>query len=368
MVLMIFTTGISKEEKIMTNQKNLTEDTPETGKLRKEKLLSSLKGSNWLYRDDKTYHPFTVILKKEISDQVKSWRFVILFIIISLTCFGSMYTALANMGNVVKTEDPDNTFFFLKIFTISDGTLPSFMVFISFLGPLLGISLGFDAINSEHNNGTLSRMLAQPVHRDYILNAKFLGALYVITIMFFALGFLVIGFGLIFIGIPPTAEEFLRIVFFILLSIIYVAFWLNLSILFSVQFRQPATSALAGLAVWLFFTIFYGLIVNLITKPLTPSLLAPTQQVLRFEHFKLGLLRVMPNQLFSEATTTLLMPSVRSVGPLSVEQLSGALPGPLPLGQSLLLVWPQVTSLIAATILCFVLSYIPFMRREIRSR
>jgi ABC-2 type transport system permease protein len=40
----------------------------------------------------------------------------------------------------------------------------------------------------------------------------------------------------------------------------------------------------------------------------------------------------------------------------------------LPLGQSLLLVWPQVTGLIAATILCFVLAYVSFMRREIRSR
>jgi ABC-2 type transport system permease protein len=368
MALMIFTTDILKEMKIMNNKGKNTKGIADSGTQEKEIMLSRFKVLKWLKRDDVVYHPFMVILNKEISDHVRSWRFIILLIIISLTCFGSMYTALTNMGSSVKTDDPENAFFFLNIFTISDGTLPSFIVFISFLGPLLGISLGFDAINSEHNNGTLSRILAQPVHRDYVLNAKFLGALLVISVMFFVLGFLVIGFGLITIGIPPTAEEFLRIISFILLSIVYVAFWLNLSILFSVKFRQPATSALAGIAVWLFFTIFYGMIVNLITKPLTPSALASTQQVLSFEHFKLGLLRVMPNQLFSEATTTLLMPSVRSIGPLSVEQLSGAIPGPLPLGQSLLLVWPQVTSLIAATVICFVLAYVPFMRREIRSR
>ena len=44
-----------------------------------------------------------------------------------------------------------NPFFFLHLFTASDGTLPPFFVFISFLGPLLGISMGFDAINSEHD-------------------------------------------------------------------------------------------------------------------------------------------------------------------------------------------------------------------------
>ncbi|EXY32416.1 ABC-2 transporter family protein, partial [Bacteroides fragilis str. 3397 T10] len=105
--------------------------------------------------------------------------------------------------------------------------------------------------------GTLSRMLSQPIHRDCIINAKFVAALIVIGIMLFVLGFLVMGCGLIAIGIPPTAEEFWRIVFFIITSIFYVAFWLNLAILFSLRFRQAATSALASVAVWLFFSVFY---------------------------------------------------------------------------------------------------------------
>jgi len=33
-----------------------------------------------------------------------------------------------------------------------------------------------------------------------------------------------------------------------------------------------------------------------------------------------------------------------------------------------LLVWPQLTGLIAATIVCFGLSYLLFLRQEIRSR
>ena len=247
--------------------------------------------------------------------------------------------------------------------------MPPFFRFIAFLGPLLGISLGFDAVNSEHNRGTLSRVLSQPIHRDYILNAKFVGALIVISVMLFSLGFLVMGLGLITIGIPPTAGEFLRFVAFTFLSIFYVAFWLNLAILFSVRFRQAATSALAGIAVWLFFTVFYPLIINLIIKAIAPASNMLTDiQIYHLEKLRIGLLRFLPSQLYSEATTTLLMPSVHSLGPLTMEQTIGALPGPLPLGQSLLLVWPQVTGLIAATIICFLISYFLFMRREIRSR
>lgn len=317
---------------------------------------------------NKVNHSFWVIVNKEISDYVKSWRFIILIIIIALTCLGSLYTALTNISAAIKPNDPDGTFLFLKLFTVTDGTLPSFTVFISFLGPLLGIALGFDAINSEQNRGTLSRILSQPIHRDYLINAKFVAALIVIGIMLFALGFLVMGFGLIAIGIPPTAGEFMRIIFFIIVSIFYVAFWLNLSIFFSIQFRQAATSALACIAVWLFFSVFYNMIINLIGKALSPSELAYDYQIINYQRFMLNLLRFAPSMLFNEATTTLLMPSVRSLGPLTMEQIQGAIPSPLSLGQSLLVVWPQLTGLIAATVVCFALSYVSFMRREVRSR
>jgi ABC-2 type transport system permease protein len=313
-------------------------------------------------------NPFWVIVSKEICDAVKSWRFIIIISLLALTCMGSLYTALDNFSAAVNTSEPDGSFFFLKLFTISDGSLPSFVVFVSFLGPLLGISMGFDSINTEQNRGTLSRILSQPIYRDYVLNAKFVAALIVLSVLFFALGFLVLGFGLIFIGIPPTAEEFLRIVFFSLINVVYVAFWLNLSILFSVKFKQPATSALAGISIWLFFSVFYNMIVSLIAKGLAPSRFMSENQVIYFERFIQNLMRFNPGQLFSDATTTLLMPSVRSLGPLTMEQLEGAIPSPLPLGQSLMLVWPQATALLAGTVVFFAIAYALFMKMEIRSR
>lgn len=319
-------------------------------------------------QENKVQHPFAVIVQKEISEFIRSWRFKILILILALTCMGSLYAALTNLAGAIKPNDPDGAFLFLKLYTLSDGTLPSFLVFISFLGPLLGIGLGFDAINSEHNSGTLSRILSQPIHRDYLINAKFIAALIVISISFFALTFLEMGIGLITIGIPPTPEELTRIIFFVIVSIIYVAFWLNLSIFFSVRFKNAATSALSGIAIWIFFSIFYNMIINMIAKATAISRFSPEAKLISHQQFLLTLSRFSPNQLFSEATSTLLMPSVRSLGPLSMAQVQGAIPGPLPLGQSLLLIWPQLTALIAASVLCFALSYVFFMRKEIRSR
>lgn len=317
---------------------------------------------------NKVSHPFWVIVNKEITDYLRSWRFIILMAIIVLTCIGSLYTGLTNIGAAIKPNDPNDSFLFLKLFTASDGTLPSFVVFLGFLGPLLGIAMGFDAISSEQNKGTLSRILSQPIYRDYLLNAKFTAALIVIGIMLFVLGFLVMGVGLIAIGIPPTADEFLRIITFIGISLFYIAFWLNLSIFFSIRFKQAATSALAGIAIWLFFSVFYGMIMNVVAKSISPHPYASEFQIVQFQNFMIKLLRFSPIELYNEITNILLMPSVRSLGPLTMEQVYGAIPSPLTLGQSLLIVCPQLTGLIAATLLCFGLSYVSFMRREVRSR
>ena len=311
---------------------------------------------------------FGVIVRKEFSDYMRSWKAIILIVIIVLTCMGSLYTALGNIGEAVKQGGTDDSFLFLKLFTVSDGALPSFAVFIGFLGPLLGIALGFDAINTEQNKGTLSRLLSQPIYRDYIINAKCVSALFVIGTMLFSLGFLMMGFGLIFIGIPPTAEEFSRIVIFLLLSMVYIALWLNLALFFCVRSKQPATSALSGIAVWLFFSVFYNIILNVVGRALSPSSMAMPDQIVHYQRFMMNLLRFSPGELFQEVTMTMLMPSVRSLGPLTFEQVDGAIPSPLPLGQSLLVVWPQLTGLIAITLIFFMLAYVSFMRKEVRSR
>ena len=85
---------------------------------------------------------------------------------------------------------------------------------------MLGIALGFDAVNAEQNNGTLTRLMAQPVYRDNVLLAKFCGALLVVSILFLSLALLMIGAGLIITGAPVEGVELLRILAFIVLLLL----------------------------------------------------------------------------------------------------------------------------------------------------
>jgi len=318
-------------------------------------------------------HPFWVIVRKEIGDHVRSWRYIVLLVLMALTCIGSLYAAIQGIrhpdADTQQTNDLlGDAFVFLKLFTESNGTLPPFITFVSFIGPLLGIGLGFDAVNAERGKGTLSRLMSQPIHRDYVINGKFVGALAVISAMFAALVFMMLGVGLVVTGIQPSPEEFWRMMLFLALSICYVAFWLNLAIVFSIRFRQAATSALTCIAIWIFFSVFYSMIIDLIGSSTYPGDAASTSDLISHTQWMQFLMRLSPGQLFSEATSTLLTPSVRNLGPLTMDQVIGAIPSPLPLSQSILLVWPQVTALIALTAICFGLSYALFMRQEIRSR
>lgn len=309
---------------------------------------------------DYNNNSFRVMVNKEISDHVKSWKFIIIVALILLTTVASIYSILHLIKDNAAAINQGDNFLFLKLFTATTGSIPNFMTLISFLGPILGIALGFDLVNSEQNQDTISRVLSQPIPRDYFITSKFAAAISLVFLLVFSIGFLVMGAGLISIGLPPTLGEFLRIFIFLFLSGVYIAFWLNLGILFSIIFKQSATSALASLAVWLFFTVFYSMLVNIAARSIAANLFA-------LRRLTAALSRLSPNYLYNELTTILLTPSIRTLGGLSFKQLKGAIPSTLSLDQSLILVWPHFTALIAASLICFAVSYLSFMRKEIRA-
>ena len=309
---------------------------------------------------------FGALFRKELADHLNSKRLIIIFALLTVTSAASLNGALSNMRDVISQGD--SGFIFLKLFTTSGSSVYSFMTFFGFLGPLAGITMGFDAVCSERSQGTLNRLVSQPIYRDAIINAKFLAGSAVIALMVFSLGLLMSGFGLIAMGIPPEAEEIFRLLVFLLFSWVYISFWLGLSILFSVLCRHAATSALAGISVWLFLSLFMSLVAGGIANLLFPtSGIAGYADMLKNYSLNLGLNRISPYYLFGEAAATILDPNIRTVGVVSQTQLSGAIAGYLPFGQSLLLIWPHLVAMIALSMAGFAVSYVSFMRQEIRA-
>jgi ABC-2 type transport system permease protein len=304
------------------------------------------------------------VVAKEMADHLTGMRMRILEILIVLTAVGTVYAATQNLRETVG-QDP---FILLRLFTTAREPLPAFVGFLGFLVPLIAIALAFDSVNGEFSRRTMSRILAQPIYRDALLLGKFLAGIFTLALVLATIWLLIIGAGMIGLGVPPSGEEVARSLWFLLATIFYGGIWLSVAMLFSIVFRQPATAALASIATWLFFTVFWGILAGVLAPILQPVRYGFPEEILAQAQLELTLTRFSPNTLYTEVMLALLQPTVRSVGLVLPIQLHGAVLGtPLPLSQSVLLVWPQLTGLIAATILLFALGYVLFQRQEIRA-
>ena len=320
-----------------------------------------------MQREGSAFSGLSVVVLKELSDHLTSIRFFVLELLVVLIAVVTVYAA-AEQIKETTAEDP---FLFLKLFTTSRDPLPAFFFWLSFLVPLMAIGLGFDSVNSEHNRRTLSRILSQPIYRDALLFGKFLGGLLTLTIALVVLWLLVIGLGLLFIGIPPGGEEIGRGFVFLLVTIVYAGVWLALALLSSILFRSAATAALVTLGFWLFIYLIWPILAGVVAQaivPPDPRYMALGLQTPGTAELEQILSRLSPSTLFAEVVVALLDPTTRALGPIYLSQLQGAVLGaPLPLGESILIAWPQMVGMIATAIMLFVIGYVIFQRQEVRA-
>jgi len=305
----------------------------------------------------------SVVFWKELADHFRSWRFLILLILILLIGLWATYAS----GQAIRqnTDTIPAQYVFLLLLTSSEMVF-SLATFLGFFGPLVGITLGFDSISGEYARGTLSRVLSQPIYRDGLINGKFFAGLTTVAVLWGSILLLVIGLGITLLGFPPNAEELWRMLIFTAVGVFYVGFWLALAMLFSLLFQKTVTAALASMAVWLFMSLFVSIFSQAIAGIVVPDPSTPEQLAYQTDIVNI-INRISPSTLFSESVSILLNPAARVFGLALQSQAQGILPTPLALDQSLNLIWPHITTLFGLVAVCFGISYIIFMRAEIRA-
>jgi len=322
-----------------------------------------------MQREGSPWRGLGVVTRKELSDHLSSVRMLVIELLVVVTGVAIVLVSLQQIRDVTA-EDP---FLLLRVFTRS-GEGISFVFVLTLLVPLIAIGLGFDLVNSEYNQRTLSRILSQPIYRDALLFGKFLAGLATIGISLTALWMIVLGLALATLGVPPNGEELLRAVLMLFVTIAYAGVWLALAMLFSVLFRSAATAALSALGLWLFISILWPMLSGHLVNVFAPLQAGSADELLGGLAIRQAVMRLSPGALFGEIVTVLLDPSVRSTQQSQLAAMGlalvepGSIPGaPLPLLQSLLIVWPQIVSLIAGTIVLFVIGYVIFQRQEVRA-
>ncbi len=313
-----------------------------------------------------------VVAAKELGDHLTSVRFVVLLVVLGLAAAIPLYFA-ADQIRSIAPQASGYSAVFLALFTLGSQDISVLRVyeFVGIVAPLLGLAFAFDAVNGERSEGTLPRLLAQPIHRDDVINGKFAAGMAVIGLVLVVVVGFIAGFGMLRLGIVPHGNEVLRLIAWMVVTFLYVGVWLAFGLLLSVIVRRAATAALIGFGIWLLITIFGQLITTLVNGVLAPAADATPDAILANAQIQQFITRLLPSTLYRETSVVLLNPSVNQISaPTSVGQVQQAqqqIQSLFSLDQSFLLVWPQVVAMVFLLVVCFAAAYIAFMRQEVRA-
>ena len=309
------------------------------------------------------------IAEKELKDQLGSKRFLILF------GFMILLSGLAAYQGVDFIKDNTQATF-VYIFSGTQMSFSFIQIMVMF-GPILGMAMGFDAVNKERTTGTLSVLLGQPIYRDSVINGKFLAGASTLAVLGLGTIAITVGLTIPMLGYGPTVSEALKIVTLAGLTLLYLIFWLSIGMLFSVIAKKTSTSMLASIATWMFFSIILSILANALANALVPmpsgNFMTPGQQGEGFQmtddfrqamEKRINLMnminRFSPTELYESTVTAIL--GVRSgFGRMGQEFVRT-----LTLGEALAANWANIAELGVGLIVCFAASYLLFLRTEIR--
>jgi len=207
--------------------------------------------------------PEFTIAEKEFRDHLMSKRFMAILGILILLMVFTLSTGIdaynQSMNDYKKAMSSNTDSNSLQEMSYLTMYMPSVLeVFIkmipmfSIIGMMLGMSLGFDAISSERDEGSIKFMISSPIYRDSIINGKALGALITLGAAMGAV-FLISVAVVLIKGIVPSGDDLLRIGCFFLAGLIYCMVFYAISLLLSTITRNTTTAVIS--ATWFIFML-----------------------------------------------------------------------------------------------------------------
>ncbi|MBP1222525.1 ABC transporter permease [Flavobacterium sp. 1355] len=131
----------------------------------------------------------------------------------------------------------------------------SIAMVLQILLPLLIFFLGFNSIAYERENGTLKLLLSQGINWKQLLFGKILGVASVIMLLFIPTIVILILIWLLLQNFSISADETLKMLFFIVFHFIYLIFFCVIAVLISASSKTSKKALISLIGIWLIFTI-----------------------------------------------------------------------------------------------------------------
>ena len=253
--------------------------------------------------------PELIIAEKEFVDHITSKRFIVIFGILLLLAIYAISTGMdsynqqldhyknaqddpnsqQNIASLQKSiqdardhnmsNDYINSLQY-QLDKLVNPPMPSvlqvfqgMLLLFSFVGMILGASLGFDQIARERDEGSLKFLVSSPIYRDAIINGKTIGAIATLASAMAAAFAITIAI-LMLKGVLPGVEEMIRIFLFFLASLLYCTLFFALAMMISTLSKSAAIAAV--LTVGVVFSIFtYTVLAAFLSSWIALSIVGP---------------------------------------------------------------------------------------------
>lgn len=233
--------------------------------------------------------PELIVAGKEFRDHITSKRFLIVFVILLLLSVISMVQGMSQYNETLQNykestaQSQQQPWFQEQVASLrqqiadaqANGAssdeiaslqyqldkminpdMPSMLyIFSTFnskyfimIGMVLSITVGFDLITREREEGSLKSLLSHPVYRDSVINGKFLA---VVGVLVASIGsvFLITLAVMLFYSVVPSGDDLVRIFVYFLMALLYCGVFFALAMMASALAKSSAMSIMIVLGI-----------------------------------------------------------------------------------------------------------------------
>ncbi|WP_461863284.1 ABC transporter permease [Thermococcus sp.] len=328
-----------------------------------------------------------IIAEKEFRDYITGRRFILLL----------GFLLIVTLLSIIQVKDSMTTWGYnppggLKIYNIMWGVTH----YMSLVGGIFAIALGFDAITKEKEGQTLKVLMSHPVYRDQIILGKLIGGALALGIAVIVTAVITLGI-VMSVGITVDKTSAIRFLVYFFFVYLYLLLFFAMAVAFSVFSRTSGNALMWALILFLTVTIIFSTIAPIIAHHIAGEAPKPPEQLsqqvsnMSFEEMKeyekkmkeyenkskewqKKYYKIMetisdfsPEAALEQISMYVMNPYMRSPEDIiSSVQPERQKPKEYSISESLSFVKKEITFLIAYLVVSFVVAYFGFVKAEIR--
>ena len=189
---------------------------------------------------------------KEFRDHIENKRFLVIFGALLLVVILSMSQGIKDYNQALEsykemTSKIESSEVEPEVYMWMPEKPSILLIFYRMLnyfaaiGAVLAIAMGFDLISKEKEEGSLKSLLSHPLHGDSVILGKLVGAVATFGVVMLTVTLICTG-SLMIYGISPSSDEFLRIIAYMLVSLLFLISFFSIAIACSVIAKSSGLS------------------------------------------------------------------------------------------------------------------------------